>query len=370
MNKLFLTIVLMSMIAYLSRNKNDNMDIYDWLLIILYTLFVGLRTSYNDTANYIRSFENTESLAVFLNDPNRMNVFHNPLFYAINAKFHDITNNYHIFFMVFALLNSYLIIRFLKKYSLSNYAYTILLFWGFGLGMFGVAAMKQITAMAILTLAYDALIDKKWFRFVIIVLVASLIHTYAILFIVLPFFTSKPWNWKTVIMIAVTGVIILTFNSTIASVLDYADAAGKSVADFEVFDGVQMNIFRVAVFGICPVSLLAFRKYVFADKMETEHELRNIYTLCNMSIISFMFVLLGRVNGANMFGRLATYFVFGDICVMGWILKQVFNRRSYQLLSLCSVILFVAFIVYDNRSINEYGGYASITLFQFLETLF
>ena len=364
MTRLILTILVMGGVAFFSSRQNTKqINIFDVVLIVIYSLFVGLRTSYNDTAAYIRSFLSADPLSIFVQDADNMSYFHNPLFYAINAKVHEYTNNYHIFFMTFAVIDAILLIRFLKKYSIGNYAYTIILFWGFGLGMFGAAAMKQITAMAILTLSFDAIVDKKWLRFVLIVLFASLIHTYALLFIVLPFFTSHPWNWRTLLVIGLTGVILLTFISTISSLLDYADAAGKSVADFEVFDGVQMNVFRVAVFGICPISLLLFSKLIFAEKTTNE---RNVYLLCNMSIIAFMFVLMGSVNGANMFGRLATYFVLGDICLLGWVLKQIFEERSYHILLAFSVALFFIFIVYDNRSIDAYGGYACISFWEFL----
>lgn len=367
MTRLLIVIAIMVGIALLSSRQSDQkICAYDVILMVVYSLFVGLRTSYNDTPAYIKSFMNAESLSVFLQNPDNTNYLHNPLFYAINAKFHEYTTNYHLFFVAFAIFDAILLIRFLKKHALGHYSYTILLFWGFGLGMFGAAAMKQITAMAILTFAFDAVLEKKWLRFFLIVLLASLIHTYAILFIVLPLFTSHPWSWKTLLITGATGIILFTFDTTISSLLDYADAAGKSVADFEVFDGVQMNVFRVAVFGICPFLLLMFRKLLFSGNIRNTREL---YLLCNMSIIAFMFMLMGSVNGANMFGRLATYFVFGDICLLGWMLKQIFEKRSYQILLLLSILLFMIFIIYDNRSIDAYGGYASISLRQFISEL-
>lgn len=368
MARLFIIIISMCVIGYVAqhdnRGGNNPFVIMD---IVIYSLFVGLRTGYNDTANYIKSYENADSLKEFMADPNRMNVLHNPLFYGINAKFHEITPNYHIFFMVVAIFNAILLIRFIKKHSYGPFSYSILLFWGFGLGMFGAAAMKQITAMAILTLAYDDLLNKKWVRFVFIVLIASLIHTYAILFLVLPFLTSKPGNWQTVLLILLTAGILLTFNSTISTALDYADVAGKSVADFEVFDGVQMNPFRVAVFGICPILLLLFRRRLFQGNESTREDL---YLLGNMSIVAFMFVLMGSINGANMFGRLATYFVLGDICLLGYILKEVFTEKSAQLLTILSAILFLVFIAYDNKGIDLYGGYTAISILEFLRSVF
>lgn len=364
MNRLIILISAMVVLAYLSEHSEKKLKkLTNVIIIVSYSLFVGLRTMYNDTSAYIRSFQRAESLAEFLKDPERMNIMHNPLFYGFVAFIHEITDNYHIFFMMVAFFNAIVILRFLNKHSCSKYWYTVLLFWGFGLGMFGAGAMKQITAMAILTFAYEALLDKKWVKFVVIVVFAGLIHTYAILFLLMPLFTSNPWNRRSMLLLGGTGAVILTFNSSISSILEYADEAGKSVSVEEVFDGVQMNIFRVAVWSIVPILLFIFRKKLnpLMDK--------NIRLLANMSIVSWMFILMASVNGANMFGRLATYMVFGNICMLGWILEKAFRQRYATLIKFFSVVAFAGFIFYENRNIDAYGGYRCISLLEFIQTL-
>lgn len=364
MTILIVVIFLMVFFSYISQVKNElkteKIDVYCLATIVTYTLFVGLRTGYNDTAAYIRAFENMEPFSEFLVNSERMHLLHNPLFYGIVSVVRGYTENYHVFFMVVAAINSVLLVRFIKKYCCGYFAYAIFLFWGYGLGMFGLAAMKQITAMAILTLAIDAMNEKKWMKFLVIVLIASLIHTYAILFITLPLFQTKPWKLNTFILVAMTMTIMATFNTTITTFLDYADEAGKSVADFEVFDGVQMNIFRVLIFAIVPVLILVFKRRLI-PKMT-----RSQYLLSNMSIISLMFMLMARVNGANMFGRLATYFVLGNICMLGWILEQIFEEKSKKILIMFSIMFFSIFILYDNLDFATTSGYGTITLLEFI----
>ena len=259
-----------------------------------------------------------------------------------------ITDNYHHFFMVVAFFDSALLVRFLKKYSFGHFAFTILVFWGYGLGMFGAAAMKQITAMAVLTLSIDALKNRRWILYILIVLVAGLIHTYAIMFLVLPLFIAPPWNWRTLLLLALTVVAIFTFNTTISTVLDYVDELGRSVSEAEVFDGVSMNVFRVLVFAIVPVMLFVFRGRLVPQMDKTQ------YVFANMAIIAFMFALLGGVQGANMFGRLATYFMLGDICLLGWILNELFEEQSKRFITTIAVVLFIVFIIYDNKTIDNH----------------
>ena len=190
-----------------------------------------------------------------------------------------------------------------------------------------------------------------------IVIVAGLIHTYAFIFLFLPFLTGKPWGWKSILLLLATVWVMLTFESTIGSVLEYADSMGKHVAEFEVFDGNQMNPFRVAVFAVVPAAAWIFRRY-----LEPELD-REKCIMLNMSIISLMFMLLASMNGANMFGRLARYFVLGSIIALPWIIDSVFNKRSAQLLKNIAAICYFAFFLYDNQMFSQY--YQSIPIWEF-----
>ena len=60
----------------------------DWayvLLVIILVLFAGLRTSYNDTGNYISGFNKAPMLLEFLLDSENLNPFKNPLFYVYQS---------------------------------------------------------------------------------------------------------------------------------------------------------------------------------------------------------------------------------------------------------------------------------------------
>ena len=364
MIRLAIVIAIMCICAYLSQKYEKYDFLFYIVAIVTYTLFLGLRTNYNDTKNYINSFNGAISLQAFFHNPEKTNIMHNPLFYGFTSFFRGMTDNYHLYFMVLALFDAILMIRFLKKHSNGFFAYAVLLFWAYGLGMLGAAAVKQITAMAVLTLAFDALLERKWILFILLVLVASLIHTFAILFLILPFFRSRPWNWKTMLLILGTVIVFFAFNTIISAALDYADELGKSISEQEVFDNVSMNIFRVLVFAVPPVLFLCFRSRLNTN-ITTEQ-----CVLANMSIISLMFVVLGTVNGANMFGRLASYFVLGSICTLGWIIGEVFEERSRNVILALSVFLFGFYIWYDYRGIDSMYGYTSISLFEFFQSIF
>ena len=361
MTNLYTTFFLTIVFAYLSEPslRKGRRNIFYAAVIVTLVLFVGLRSGYNDTLAYIRSFDRAEPIFDFLTDPEKMNILHNPLFYGVVALLREFTDDYRYFFMLFAIVDVVLIIRFIRNYCSNYFAYSIFLYWAYGLGVFGLAAMKQITAMAILTIAITALLEKKKKKFFAIVFIAGLIHTYAFLFLLLPLFTSKPWQGKSFCIVFGTGTIILTFNSTVSSIVDYVDSVGRSVSSFEVFDGVQMNPLRIIIFAIVPMLILIYKKQL-VPLMTEKH-----FLLSNMSIISLMFMLLGGINGANMFGRLATYFVYGDICMLGWLIDKLCKGHSKKLMYFISVVLFLSFMIYDNLDFSTTGGYSGVTIFRY-----
>jgi hypothetical protein len=344
----------------LEAGEKKKINICIVAMVVLMVIFVGLRVGYNDTATYIKGFQNSETLSLFLADKENLNLLHNPLFYAIQAFFRTHTENYHLFFMFWAMIDVPLLVRFILRYTDGeDFAFAIFLFFALGTFVFGMAALKQITGMAILTLAVPYLLDKKYLPYTIIVCIAALVHTYAILFLVMIFFRSKPWDAKTLLLIIATVGVIRTFDGTILSLLEYADSIGKSVSADEVFDGNRMSIFRVAVFAVTPMAIFIFRKRLL-PYMNRAQEL-----FTNMGIISLMFMLLASQNGANMFGRIATYFELGITCMLPWTLKNLFERRSCKIISMLCMVCFVLFFLYDNSGFD--ASYRTINLIEFIK---
>lgn len=370
MKSLIVMLFVSVFLAYLSQKntshaynekKRQKLDIYAIILIIVLSFYVGLRTSYNDTTAYINGFNNAESISAFLSNKENFDILKNPLFYAFTSLFRTFTGNYHLYLLFFAFLNNTLFIKFIKKHTAnSNFAFAIFLFFALDLFMFSMAAIKQVTAMAILTLALDALFEKKTFKYYIIVTIAGLIHTYAYGYYFLPLFNTDIWNYRSILLALGTLFILNNFQSVISTALEVADTAGKTVASYEVFDGNQMNIIRVAVYSLIPMLLFVFKGRL-NRKMTKQEKLFG-----NMSIIGMMFILMASMNGANMFGRLATYFVLGSVILFPNIIKYLFNKISANILYTLSTMCFLVFFLYDNL-----GFYRSaISVFQFFITLF
>lgn len=339
----------------------------DWALvalIMILSLFAGLRTNYNDTANYIGSFRSTSTLAAFVGKAENLNPLKNPLFLFYQSFLRTITDNPQIFVFSLALLDQILLIRFFKRYS-DNFLFSIFLYFTLGTFVFSLAAMKQITAMAVLTLCFPYLEKKQWGRYYLVVLVAMLIHTYAMAFAVLPLFRTRPWGLFTFLFIAVVGVVMVNFEVTITEFMEQANDLGKTLADYEVFSDAGINIFRLGVYAVPPLISLVFRRWVLRDASGMDH------VFIHMSIISLAFMSLGTQAGANMFGRMANYFEMATICCLPKMLKKTFDERSYRFVMRVACVCYLGFFVYANAIHGNFDGeYRSVSLFKFVASLF
>lgn len=335
----------------------------DWAyvgLVVILTLFAGLRTSYNDTWNYIYGYGLAPTFSQWVVNLENMNPFKNPLFYCFQSLLKSVTNDPQWLIFLSSLITQCCFLRFFKRYS-ANFFYSIFIYFTLGTFVFSLAALKQVLGMALVTLAFPYLEKKKWISYYLIVFTAMLVHTYAIAFAVLPLFQARPWRVFTFLFIAATTVLMMNFEEAITSFMEQANDLGKTLADYEVFDDHTINIFRLAVYAVPPILSLLFQKWILHDSTRMDH------ILIHMSIISLAFMAMGTQAGANMFARMATYFELGTICILPTMLKKTFDERSYRLITTVACFCFIGFFVYANAINIDFGQeYRSISLWEFL----
>lgn len=363
MRMILIILMIITGLAYLSQNQSIKYnkkykDFFYIALVVFMVLLVGLRTSYNDTGNYINSFNNFDDIRTFLSNSKNLNIMSNPLFYSFESIIRTFTDNYTIFFLICAVFVNMSFVRFIKKYSDSeDFGFSMFMYVCLGTLMLSMAAQKQIVTMAILTYALDALFDRKYLKYYIIVFIAGMFHTYAWLFLFLPILGDKPWNMYTYVMLIATMFIMTYFQDAIESFVSIADTVGKDIVTEEVFDGTSMNIFRVAVYSVVPLVTFVFQNRLFKT-MDRKHGI-----MIQMCTVSLMFMLMGTLNGANMFGRSANYFEIGMILVLPWLVKQLFTKQSTKLILGLAIICFLGFYLYDNQGFEWQYNYKSFMTF-------
>lgn len=339
-------------------------DIFMIAVIVWLTCFSFLRTSYNDTWNYIFAWNNSDGARAFLESGGLLDLTGNPLSNLWRDISHDISDNYHIYFLLPALLSSFAVVKLFKKYSVHP-AFSMLIFFSLGTYIVYVAALKQCFAIFFLLLSIPYAEEKKYVRFYLLVAIAILFHTHAFMFLILPLLFGRPWGSITYLGLLATIFAMLTYDRTLGAFMEYAQSIGALVDEGEVFDGHQINLMRVAVYWIPPVLAFVFRKHLFRESSRSE----NLFV--NMSTVCAMILTIGTVQAANLFARMAAYFEIGTAVALPWMIKKLFTKRSALFVTVCAAVLYFGYFLYEFGVSKNFGNdYSAISLWQFITSLF
>ena len=338
-------------------------DVFMAAVIVWMTCFSFLRTSYNDTGNYIYFWRNAKNVKDFIANGGLLDLTGNPLSLFWESFAHSYISNYHIYFLLPAFLSSFAVAKLLKRYSV-NPAFSLLIFFSVGTYVMYMAAMKQCFAMFFLLLSIPYAEEKKYVRFYVLVAIAILFHTHAFMFAILPVLFSKPWGKTTWIGLAAVIFAMVTYDSTLGAFMRYAQSIGAVVDEWELFDGHQINILRVFVYWVPSIMAFVFRKRLFTDSNREE----NLFA--NMAIVSSIILMLGTVQAANLFARMAAYFEIAQAVTIPWMIKKIFEKKSAQVVSIAACCCYFIYFFYEFGVSKNFGtDYSAISLFEFFAEL-
>ncbi len=164
--------------------KHKEKIIYILMAVIL-AIFVGLRTTYNDTETYRAMYETLSSgfgQIITLD----YSLGENPGFWVVNIIMKTIGISTQSFLMIYAIVTVCIYLWFIRKYS-DNLWLSVFLFFTMGCYTFTMAAIKQCIAVAFCLIATDRIIQDKKLSFLFWVLIASTFHPYSLMYLIVPF---------------------------------------------------------------------------------------------------------------------------------------------------------------------------------------
>lgn len=345
--------------------RKPGTDIFMVIAIFWLTCFMFLRTSYNDTFNYIGLWLKSPSIQEFLDSGGLIDLTGNPLSYFWQSIAREwFPQSYHVFFLLPAITICIASTLFFKRYSV-NPAFSILIFFSVGTYTLYVAALKQCIATFFLLLAIPCAEKKQYVRFYLLLIIAILFHTHSFMFAIVPLLFEKPWGKVTWIGLAFTLFAMATYDVTLGAFMEYAQSIGALVDETEVFDGHQIHILRVVVYWIPTIIALLFRNRLFRDSSRME----NLFV--NMSSVSAFILTIGTVQAANLFARMAGYFEIATAVALPWMIYKLFNKRSANAVCVVAGVLYFGYFLYEFGVSKDFGGqYSAITLWQFFRELF
>lgn len=312
-----------------------------WLLIGLRDISVGA-----DTRGYVDEFTSIAKLN-FSEMWKQTLAYKDPLYILISWSISCISTNYTFYLLIWALFPAVsLYITFKREFKdRSECLISILVFFLLGLFAFYVAGIRQTAAISLVLLSFKSIHEKKLIQFLLYVIVASLLHNSAVIFLIaFPLcFIRFRW-WYLFFLIAL--IYLLSFVA-LDSVFVYAQFFfGDRFDSYGMgYESTQSNsafIMQIILFAIC----------VYKAKTLIKKDSTNS-TLFFFAFIGICFQSMAGIL-AEM-SRISFYFCVFDLILVPRALEEYGNTKSQNiLLTVFSVIAMVYLFFLTSANLPEY----------------
>ena len=268
----------------------------------------------------------------------------------------DLTDgDYQIYTMVVAAFVTLAWTHFIRRFSPSP-VQSILYYFGLLYFTLQVSALKQSLAMAVILFSFDAVVDRKLLRFLILVWIASLFHFPALVFLPAYWISNLKLEKSYLIFLAALFLITYLFRDRLAELMTdtYYDTAitEHSSMRFLANKVIVMIVIIVAALIIRPPS---------AD----DRRYGSLLMLIGVSAVIQTFA-----GYSNIFERLADYYFQFAVVFIPMIFEDVKTKRKHlsqhelRLVRKVGPYLFCAFAIWrflsvtaDDPALNQYQFY-------------
>ncbi|MEI5907746.1 EpsG family protein [Bacillus spongiae] len=240
--------------------------------------------------------------------------------------------------MVFtaALLTNTLIFLVFYKYSnkieLSAYVYIT-----GGLFLVSMNGIRQLLAAAITFTATKYLIEGNFFKYSLIIIIASLFHLSALILLPIYFLVrTKAWSKSTIILIFSALIIVIGFDQF--SSLLFSAIQDTQYGHYKSFAEGGANVIRVAV-EMVPLGI------AFLGRERLKEIMPHSNIIVNMALLGFVFMLISTQNW--IFARFSFYFSLYQLILISWIIL-LFKKNNQPLVYFGLITCYFLYYYYEN----------------------
>lgn len=332
------------------------------VMAIALILYAGLRTIYNDTYTYRSIYNTIPRDTSLMGGIEWFKLGENPGFHFTNRVLVRLGFSTQSYLMFYSAITLGIYLWFFRKYT-CNLPVTIFLFVTFCGFTFTMAAIKQCMAMALCMVATDRSIRGKHISFVLWVLIASLYHPYALMYLVVPALFFRPWSVTGVIVVILFACAGMVMESLLGTILNVTDMLGENY-DADAFIGEGVNPFRLSAISVPILLSLLTRRQIERENNRTQ------YLMVNLAMLNGEIMFLALFGTANYFARLANYFLPFQAVAIPWLMNH-FEQRSKKMLMSVAAVAYILFFIYENMYSGGFDNiFSSITLWEYLTSLF
>lgn len=319
-NAYTIMMVLILLLGLFMNGRRQGNWKYIWLSCLIMFCILGLRDVTkigNDSATSYRWFYQgiaSEDLGQILRE---YDIKKNAGFFVLMKLIHMLTEgDYQAFVIIISAFIMVVFAHFIRKYSpdpIQSFCY----YWGLLLYLFMFSAQKQSLAMTFLLLAFDALMDRKLIRYLILVLLAVQFHYPALVF--LPAYWL-PWlkSGKRLLLVYAAAILLTyVFRDQILTFMmnGYEDDSGS------VYSMGEATFFRTKSL----IMLVIVLSGIVLRTPSTDDQ--PYLLLIEFVAIAVLFQTFCAYN--NIFERLADYYFQFSVVLIPMIFDRKEKARSF-----------------------------------------
>lgn len=274
-------------------------------------------------------------------------VFINRLLGLLNLSFFKIQIIYSIFVY-------YALTKFISKYS-KNIAFSIYFYVIFRFLFFTMSGMRQTIAISILLLSVSLIEKRQFLKFITCVILATSIHSTAIVFIFLYFIPFEKLNFKNMFKIIIVGFSALISSNFLINffllLLPKYDVYSNRI---EIYDGNFVYIQMLVILSFIGLGIIieSINNKQFSKENEALVTINRISL--NAIVIAFIFSLFAlNINIASRIGR---YFNMFIMIYLPNVIETIENSKLKVLIYYCIIILGLIYYITIMKLKPEWEG--------------
>lgn len=311
----------------LKRNKNELLEnLFMTISFFILWLIAGFRgdftadyRSYSDLFHYYNNFTLIE---IF-----NMN-FYEEIGYVILNKLIGIFTDNEIYFM---LIISYVILQIFYREFKKNSSYiwlSILLFINIGAFYTSFNIMRQILAASIIFSGSKYLYERRFYKYLLIVVIATLFHKTSLLMLPFYFILNFRFNIKNVILIIITAFISGFFVDKIVEIIQSYWYTGYTYG----MSGLNYTS------AVVPLSILIF-VLLHSKLLDAQKTMENIWI--NTVVFYAFFSVIGLK--VQMLQRFSEFFGPFVLLIIPYIISKIRDKNLRVIYLLTITILLIAY---------------------------
>lgn len=311
--------------------KTSDTKVFLFIIVAILIAVSGLRYHVGtDYKAYISLYENQYSRMEF----GELLNFDEPILPIIgNISYHLFDSSYAMFFITSLFTIGLILYSTYKETEDFLFVTLLYIFTGGWLGTFN--GIRQYIAVAITYAGRKYILERKFFKFLLVCFIAFLAHKSALFFLLVYFVYSEKFNLKKLFLVVLATIIVSRSYEVIFNFIGWindADGTGELIP----YATKSVNILRILV-GCAPAILGVYLAY--KKKLDKQQIFYVYMFVCNAA------VRIATADSAYL-ARLGAY--TGVLIPLGLsaVLKSC-NKKNYNILRVGIVLLYFLFWLYE-----------------------